>query len=160
MLAKNPGFTALAAVALALGLGANIAIFSVVDSILLKPLPYADPQRLVVTLHNGNFPVSPADFLDYRRDITAFEQMAAAQAWGGSLMGREGPEMISGLKVSSNMMPLLGVAPLLGRSFTAEEEKPGGSKVLLLSYALWQRRFGGDRNIPGRSLTLDGPPSR
>lgn len=156
MLAKNPGFTALAVVALALGLGANTAIFSVVNSILLKPLPYADPNRLVVLLHSGNFPVSPADFLDYRRDVTAFEHMAAAQGWGASLAGREGPEMITGLKVSSNMMPLLGAAPLLGRSFTTEEEKPGASKVLLLSYALWQRRFGGDRTILGRTLTLDG----
>src|SRR5437764_14936487 len=100
MLVKNPGFTALAVVALALGLGANTAIFSVVNSILLKPLPYADPQRLVVALHNGSLPVSPADFLDYQRDVNAFEQMAAAQGWGGTLIGREGPEMIPGLQVS------------------------------------------------------------
>ena len=158
MLFKNPGFTALALVALALGLGANTAIFSVVNSILLKPLPYADPQNLVVALHGGNLPVSPADFLDYRRDVTALEQLAAAQGWGGSLRGAAGPEMIQGLKVSSNMMQLLGVAPMLGRSFTADEEKPGASHTLLLSYALWQRRFGGDRNIVGQTLYLDSAP--
>jgi predicted permease len=156
MLVKNPGFTTLAVVALALGLGANTAIFSVVNSILLKPLPYADPQRLVVALHNGNFPVSPADFFDYQRDVHAFEQMAAAQAWGGNLMGREGPERIPGLQVGSNMMELLGVAPKLGRSFTSDDGRPGAPHVLLLSHALWMRRFGGDTKVLGQNLTING----
>src|SRR5947209_7359024 len=158
MLVKNPGFTGLAVIALALGLGANIAIFSVVNLILLKPLPYADPQRLVVTLHDGWLPVSPADFFNYRSEVPAFEQMAAAQAWGGTLTSGEGPEMIPGIQVSSKMMTLLGVAPLLGRNFTANEDQPGAARVLMLSYGLCKRRFGGDPKITGRALILNGQP--
>src|SRR6266478_3944227 len=86
-LKKNPGFAALAIFALALGIGANSGIFSVVEGVLLKPLPYRDPGRLVVALHSGSFPVSPADYLDYQQQSRAFEQMAAAQAWGGALSG-------------------------------------------------------------------------
>src|SRR3981081_3726908 len=84
-LLKNPGFTVLAMVVLALGIGANTGIFSVVNAVLLKPLAYRDPDRLVVALHSGQFPVSPADYLDYKRQVSAFEQMAAAEGWGGSL---------------------------------------------------------------------------
>src|ERR1700686_5117941 len=94
-LLKNPGFTALAIVVLALGIGANTGIFTVVNSVLLKPLSYRDPDRLVVALHNGAFPVSPADYLDYQRDVPAFDQMAAAEAWGGSLRGAEKTEVVS-----------------------------------------------------------------
>src|SRR6266436_4983574 len=97
-LVKNPGFTALAVLVLALGIGANTGIFSVVHSILLKPLPYRDPDRLVVALHSGVYPLSPADYLDYQRQVPAFDQMAAAQAWGGALSGPEKTEMISGLQ--------------------------------------------------------------
>src|SRR5215471_17231555 len=92
---KNPGFTILATIVLALGIGANTGIFSVVNAVLLKPLAYRDPDRLVVALHNGQLPVSPADFLDYQRQVSAFEQMAAAEAWGGSLKGAEKTEVIS-----------------------------------------------------------------
>src|SRR5437667_2106076 len=99
-LLKNPGFTALSVLALALGIGANTGIFSVVNSILLKPLPYRDPDGLVVALHSGTFPVSPADYLDYKRQATVFEQMGAAQAWGGALTGAERTEVISGLQVT------------------------------------------------------------
>src|SRR6266581_1947677 len=89
---KNPGFATLAIVVLALGIGANSAIFSVVNSVLLKPLHYREPDRLVVALHSGQFPVSPADYLDYKREVPAFEQLAAAQAWGGSPSGAEETE--------------------------------------------------------------------
>src|SRR5437667_6304088 len=92
-LLKNPGFATLSIVVLALGIGANSGIFSVVNSVLLKPLPYREPDRLVVALHSGQFPVSPADYLDYKRDVTAFEQMAAAEAWGGTLRGAETKEV-------------------------------------------------------------------
>src|SRR6266446_6758427 len=102
-LLKNPGFTALAVLALALGIGANTGIFSVVNSILLKPLPYREPDRLVVALHSGMFPVSPADYLDYKHDVPAFKQMAAAEAWGGTLRGAETTEVISGLRVTANL---------------------------------------------------------
>src|SRR5436189_6456641 len=93
-LLKNPGFTALAVLVLALGIGANTGIFSVVNSVLLKPLPYCEPDRLVVALHDGTFPVSPADYLDYKRQVTAFEQLGAAQAWGGALSGAEQTEVL------------------------------------------------------------------
>ena len=85
-LLKNSGFTLLAVVVLALGIGANTGIFSVVNSVLLKPLPYREPDRLVVALHDGQFPVSPADYLDYKHDVAAFDQMAVAEAWGGSFV--------------------------------------------------------------------------
>src|SRR6266403_1296728 len=104
-LIKNPGFTTLAVLVLALGIGANTGIFSVVNSILLKPLPYRDSDRLVVALHSGVLPVSPADYLDYKRQVSAFEQMAAAQAWGGALSRPEKTELISGLQVSASLLP-------------------------------------------------------
>jgi predicted permease len=155
-LLKNPGFTALAVLVLALGIGANTGIFSVVNSILLKPLPYRDPDRLVVALHSGQFPVSPADYLDYKRQVPAFEQLAAAQAWGGALSGAEKTEVLSGLQVTANLMPMLGVAPKLGRWFTPGEDQAGARRVILLSDGLWQRRFGADPQTVGRSITLDG----
>src|SRR5258707_3069514 len=143
-LLKNPGFTALAALVLALGIGANTGIFSVVNSILLKPLPYRDPDRLVVALHSGQFPVSPADYLDYKRQVPAFEQLAAAQAWGGALSGTEKTEVLSRLQVTANLMAMLGVAPKLGRWFAPGEAEAGARRVILLSDGLWQRRFGAD----------------
>jgi predicted permease len=155
-LRKNPGFTALSIVVLALGIGANTGIFSVVNSVLLKPLPYRDPDRLVVALHSGQYPVSPADFLDYKRQVSAFEQMAAAEAWRGSLPSVERTEIIGGMRVTANMMPMLGVEPLLGRVFRPDEDQPGAHPVILLSYGLWQRRFGADRRILGRDITLSG----
>jgi Acidobacterial duplicated orphan permease len=155
---RDPGFAILAVVILALGIGANTAIFSVVNSVLLKPLAYRDPNRLVVALHSGQFPVSPADYLDYKRQVSAFEQMAAAEAWGGTLAGAEKTEIVSGMRVTSNMLPMLGVAPLHGRVFTADEDQPGAHPVILLSYGLWQRRFGADSGIQGKDITLSGKP--
>src|SRR5437667_123181 len=143
-LLKNPGFTALAVLVLALGIGANTGIFSVVNSILLKPLPYRNPDRLVVALHSGQFPVSPADYLDYKQQVGAFEQLAAAQAWGSALSGTDKTEVLSGLQVTANLMPMLGVAPKLGRWFTADDEQAGARSAILLSDGLWQRRFGAD----------------
>src|SRR5262245_50267776 len=155
-LARNPGFAALAVVVLALGIGANTGIFSVANAVLLRPLDYRDPGRLVVALHRGQYPVSPADYLDYKRETMAFEQMAAAQAWGGTLTGSEKTEVISAMQVTANMMPMLGVAPRLGRVFTPDEDQAGGRRVILLSDGLWQRRFGGDVGILGRDITLSG----
>jgi predicted permease len=155
-LLSNSGFAVLAILTLALGIGANTGIFSVVNSVLLRPLAYRDPDRLVVALHHGNYPVSPADFLDYKREVSAFEQMAAAQASGANLTGGQKAEIVSGLQVTANLMPMLGVAPLLGRVFTPEEEKSGAPHVVLLSHGLWQRRFGADPAILGRTITLSG----
>jgi predicted permease len=154
-LRKDPMYAGITILLLALGIGANTAIFSVANSVLLRPLPYAHPEQLVVTLHQGEFPVSPADYLDYKKNVRAFEEMGAAQMWGGNLTGGVRPEPIPGIQVTANMMRLLGVAPMLGRSFRSEEEHSGGSKVLLLSYALWKQRFGGDRSLVGRQISLD-----
>src|SRR5450631_1736904 len=108
VLVKSPGYALATVVVLALGIGANTAVFSVVHSVLLKPLPYRDPDRLVVALHEGRNPVSPADFLDYRAQVPAFDQLAAAQAWSASLAGADRAEEIPGLQVSANMFTTLG----------------------------------------------------
>ncbi len=161
VLVKEPGFTLLAIVTLALGIGATTAIFTVVDSVLLRPLPYADADRLVVALHGpeASAPVSPADFLDYRREASGFDGLAAAQAWGVTLGGGDRPERIAALRVSADLLDLLGVPALLGRTFLAGEDQRGREAVVVLGYGLWQRRFGGDRSIVGRSVTIDGAPS-
>jgi predicted permease len=157
---REPGFALLAVLALALGIGATTAMFTVVDSVLLRPLAFEDPERLVVALHgsNANGPVSPADYLDYRRSARSFERLSAAQAWGGTLGGGERPERINGLQVSTDLFDLLGVAPLAGRTFLQGEDEPGRDRALVLTHALWQRRFGADPSIIGRPISLDSQP--
>jgi predicted permease len=154
VLVKSPGFALAVILVLALGIGANAAIFSVVYAVLLKPLPYRDPSRLVVALHEGRYPVSPADFLDYRAQVHAFEHLSAAQAWGGSLAGADKAEVIPGLQVSADLFTTLGVAPLLGRTFAAGEDRPGAPRVLVIGYALWQRQFGGTSSVVGQTVKL------
>jgi putative ABC transport system permease protein len=157
---RQPRFAALAIIALALGTGASTAIFTVVESVLLRPLPYQDPGRLVVTLHGSTAsgPVSPADFLDYQRDATSFERLGAAQAWGGTLGDAVHPERISGLQVTPSLFTLLGVPPLAGRTFVEGDDQNGRARVVVLSHGLWQRRFGGDPAVVGRSISIDGQP--
>jgi predicted permease len=154
-IARSPGFAILAIVALALGIGANTAIFSVVNGVLLRPLAYADPGRLVVILHEGKFPVSPADYLDWRKQSRSFEQIAAAQVWGATLTGVERAEQLAGMQVSANLFDTLGVPALRGRTFDASDDQPSSRHVAVLSYQLWQRRFGGDA-IVGREIVLNG----
>jgi len=158
MLRKNAGATVVAMAALALGIGANTAIFSVVNAVLLAPLPYAQPDRIVTLLRNGNGPASPADFLDWRAQARSFEYMATAESWSPSLTGHERPEQLVGLHLSQDMFPLLGVAPALGRTFLPEDFQKGKDQVVVLSQQLWQRRFGGDPNISGQKILLDGEP--
>ena len=159
---KNPGFTIVAVIALALGIGANTAIFSVVNTILLRPLPYKDPERLVMVWEDATrlgYPrdtPAAANFVDWRDQNQVFEGMAAIADTSFNLTGSGDPERIEGRRVSANLFPLLGVEPQIGRVFTAAEDQPGAQRVVLLSYALWQRRFGGDPGIVGQSLTLDG----
>jgi predicted permease len=155
MLRKNRGATVIAIAALALGIGANTAIFSVVHAVLLAPLPYREPDRIVTLLRDGKGPVSPADFLDWQREAHSFEFMATAEAWGPNLTGRERPEQMTGLHLSQEMLPLLGVAPLLGRAFLPEDFQAGKDRVVLLSYRLWQRRFNSDPAILGQKLLLN-----
>jgi predicted permease len=155
-LGRSPGFAVLAILALALGIGANTAIFSVVNGVLLRPLAYADPNRLVVILHDGQFPVSPADYLDWRKQSRSFERMGAAQVWSASLTGRDNAEQLGGMQVSANLFALLGVPPLRGRTFETGEDQPARGHIAVLSYQLWQRRFGGDPAIVGEQIALNG----
>jgi putative ABC transport system permease protein len=159
MLAREPGFTLLAILALALGTGATTAIFTVVDSVLLRPLPYRAPDRLVVALHGpaASSPVSPADYLDYRREAASFDGLGVAQAWGVTV-GGDRPERLAGLKMSANMFDLLGVSALAGRTFVEGDDRPGHDRIVVLGHALWQRRFGGDSHIVGRTIPVDGRP--
>ncbi|HVB87121.1 MAG TPA: ABC transporter permease [Candidatus Dormibacteraeota bacterium] len=160
ILRKSPGFTAVAILTLALGIGANTAIFSVVYGVLLQPLPYKDASRLVVlnetTPKVGTVSVSYPNFLDWRAQSHDFSQMAAVHDVGFNLAGVTQPENISGEAVSPNFLSMIGVRPFLGRDFDASEEKPGTAPVVLLSYELWQSHMGGDRNAIGRTITLDG----
>ena len=157
-LRQNTAVTLVAALALALGIGANTAIFSVVHAVLLEPLPYADPERLVTLLGPRSRPVSPPDFLDIRRQARSFEAVAAAEGWSGNFTGRSTPEQVVGLHLSEDMFPLLGVQALRGRTFSADDFGPGRGKVLVISYGLWQRRFGGAAGAIGQKVVIDGEP--
>ena len=163
ILRKNPAFAAIAVIALALGIGANSAIFSVVNAILLKPLPYKNPGQLVMiweeATHLG-FPKDtppPANFLDWRQQSTVFDGMAATSYRSFNLTGVGEPERLDGRRVSANLFDFLGVKPIIGRTFVPQEDKPG-TKVVLLNESLWQRRLGGDPSVIGRALNLNGEP--
>src|SRR3954447_13291827 len=161
MLLKNPGFTVIAVLALALGIGANSAIFSVVNTLLLRPLPYKNPDQLVVIWENAThlgFPKntpSPANFLDWQKQATVFAGMGAFAEKTFNLTGVGEPERLEGRRVSANLFDLLGVKPVIGRNFVPEEDKPG-TKVALLNESLWKRRFGSDPSVIGRALNLNG----
>jgi putative ABC transport system permease protein len=162
MLWKNPGFTAVAVVALALGIGANSAIFSVVNTVLLRPLPYREPERLVMVWEDNSkigYPrdtPAAANYIDWRDQNQVFEGMAATADLSLNLTGAGEPERFDGKRVSANFFSLLGVEPLHGRAFLPEEDVPGANKVVVLSHGLWQRRFGSDSGVVGRSITLNG----
>ena len=161
MLLKNPGFTLIAVVALALGIGANTAIFSVVNSVVLRPLPYADPDRLVqlreVKLpEHPDFSVTPATFLDWQKQSTSFDQMAAYGATSVNLISSGEPERLRAARVSAGLIALLGVSPVQGRDFLAEEDQPGRDMVAIISHRLWQRQFGAGNVVLGQTLKLNG----
>src|SRR5581483_10002906 len=158
MLGRNPVFTLVGVVTLALGIGANTAIFSVVNAVLLRPLPFNEPERLVLlrgtNAKDGNEqqPASLADFLDFKQQARSFSELAAVSVpWSFVLTGGGEPEQIQGQFVSAGLFPALGVAPALGRTFLAEEDATGGAPVVILSHGLWQRYFGADPQIAGRS---------
>ena len=157
-LVKSPAFTFVVVLTIALGIGANTAIFSVVSAVLLRPLPYAHSDRLVTILHDGDHPVAPANYLDWRSQNHSFEAMGIAEAWTPNLSGTSQTESIVGLQVSTNQFPMLGVQPLLGRFFLPDEEVKGKEHEVILGYRLWQRDFGGDSDIVGRAITLQGEP--
>lgn len=164
MLRKNPGFTAVAVVTLALGIGANTAMFSVVRSVLLKPLPLPDSQRLVYlwekTKDLSVMMVAYPDYLDWRAQNSVFEDIAVYNRYRNvNLTGGEQPERLSAAWVSANYFRVLQVQPALGRGFTEQEDQRGGAPAVILSHGLWQRRFGGDPGIVGQAIRLDGQSS-
>lgn len=160
VLRKNPGFTAVIILTLALGIGATTAIFSVVNVILLRPLPYDNPEQLVIVWGTqpqmDKAPFSPADFLDVKRRSHVFEQIAAYQAQNFNLTGTADAVRLRGAALSPEIMPLLGLKMAEGRGFLPEEGKPGNNQVVVLSHGLWQRSFGSDPRLMGQSLTLNG----
>jgi putative ABC transport system permease protein len=164
-LLKRPAFTAIAVITLALGIGANSAIFSVVNAIVLRPLPYRDSDRLVViwgSLHKTGLEeieVSAPEFKDFTDQCTAFQKIAAYDTEGFNLTGVDRPERLNGARVSASFFPTLGQEALHGRTFLAEEDQFEHASVVILSYALWQRRFGADPAIINQTINLDGRPT-
>jgi putative ABC transport system permease protein len=159
-LLKKPGFTLTAVITLALGIGATSTIFSFVNGILLRPLPYQDAERLVLIEEivakrgNASIGVNPLNFLDWREQNHVFTSVAAYGTGGYLLTGSGEPEQISGAVISYNTFEILGVAPVLGRTFTAEEDRPGNDQVVILGHGLWKRRFGARPEVIGRQITL------
>jgi putative ABC transport system permease protein len=159
---KNPGFTVIAILSLALGIGANTAIFSLINAVLLRPLPFADPERLVLVWEDATFAgfprntPAPANYVDWKAQNHTLEDMAALDWRSFNLTGDGDPEKVEAYGVTANFFPLLGTRPVLGRSFTADEDKPDGSRVAMLGYGLWQSRYGGERSVIGRDLLLNG----
>ncbi|HTL44887.1 MAG TPA: ABC transporter permease [Vicinamibacterales bacterium] len=161
-LVKAPAFTIVAVATLALGIGATTAIFSVVNGVLLQPLPYPQPDKLVrvheVVPQYGLFSVAPANFLDWRQQNQVFERIAAYSPTSATLLRDSGPERIQGMLVSWDLFQTLGAAPALGSSFSADQDTPGANDVVVISDAMWRQEFGGDRGIVGRAVNLNGTP--
>ncbi|HEX5715976.1 MAG TPA: ABC transporter permease [Thermoanaerobaculia bacterium] len=167
LLLKSRGFTAIAVLSMALGIGVNVTVFGILHGILLRPFPYAEPERVValstehslVKGHYGSW--SYLDYVDLQNENTVFQGVAAHRGGGSmTLAGPEGPEQIEIDAVSADLFPLLGVAPVLGRGFTPMEDRPNGPPVVLLSHGLWQRRFRGDPGILGSEVIAGGKPHR
>jgi putative ABC transport system permease protein len=161
-LLKHRGFTLVAALTLALGIGANSAIFSIVEAVLLRPLPFPEPERLVTIWHHyrtlDRASVSPPNFLDYRSQNSTLDGMAAVATGNFNLAGEPEPERVVGAKVTAGFFPVLGVAPVLGRGLLAEDNEPGHDGVVVLSHGVWTRRFGSDPGLIGRTVDVEGKP--
>jgi putative ABC transport system permease protein len=159
MLVKQPGFTLIAVSTLALGIGANTAIFSVVNTVLLRPLPYHEPERLVQIWEkkpdSGNNVISPDNFMDWQKQATSFEGLSIYDVWLPAISTTGKTEQIVGISASPNFFSLLGVTPQLGRTFAPDEEKAGQDRVVIISHSFWQNRLGGTADVIGKKLTLD-----
>jgi putative ABC transport system permease protein len=164
MLARNPGFTAIAVLTLAIGIGASTAIFSVVDTVLLRPLPYREPERLVLVTETlpgmsaDEIGVSAGEYQDYRDRNRSFSQVAAYESAGFNLTGAGQPLRVNAAALSASAFHLLGVSPELGRGFTTEEDRYGSGSVVVLSHALWEHQYSRDPNILGQTVKLDEKP--
>ena len=158
MLAKSPAFTFIAVLTLALAIGANTAIFSVVNAVLLRPLPYPHAEQVVQVFGTqptlDEAPTSPANFLEWKTENQVFTRIATYVGQGFNLTGTDKPERVVGARVSSDIFQLLGIQPALGRDFTAEEDRDGAERVVILSYEFWQHRFAGDPNVIRQTITL------
>src|SRR5215475_8484613 len=158
MLLKNPGFTTIAVITLALGIGANTAIFSVVNAALIRAFPYRQPDRLVIvweTIQGELNTVSPANFFDWQEQNSVFEGMAAYADTRVNFIGDGEPEEIPAQRTTANLFSVLGVNAALGRTFAEEDGKPGQNNVAVISFDLWQSRFGGDPRVIGRKVILN-----
>src|SRR5262245_44504031 len=163
VMSRTPSFAVAVVSVLALGIGGNTAVFSVVDQLLLRPLPYPDGDQLVVVEEsvggrNPHADVSPANWLDWQRESRTFRRFAAWQPFVFTLTGAGEPRLVNAQQVSSEFFPLLGVAPLLGRTISDEDDRPNGPRVAVLSYSAWQDQLGGDRRAIGRTVQLDDKP--
>ncbi len=155
VLIQGRAVTLIAVLALALGIGANTTIFSVVNAVLLSPLPYRDPARLVTLLRPQSAPISPGDLTDFQTQAKSFEMVGAAEAWTAGLSGGVAPEEIVGLHLTQEMFPMLGVPPIRGRTFASDDFGPGKGHVLVISHELWQSRFGAAADVVGRKVLLN-----
>jgi predicted permease len=171
ILRKSPGFTTVAVLTLALGIGATTAMFSVVDGVLLKPLPYPQPGRLVEVgldlpgINQFNWPLCPADYFTFREQSRTFQDIGlyytgfGAALYSANVTGLGRPEHVPALGVTDGVLPILGVTPLFGRSFTRADDEPGSSDTVMITYGYWRSKFGGDRSVIGKTIDLDGKPS-
>ncbi len=161
-LARAPGFTAVAILVLALGIGANTAVFSVTDYVLIRPLPFPSPDRLVSLWETlpgyQRMELSPANYRDWKRMNGVFEELGAFTGFTVNLISQGSPQRVPGAIVTGNLFTLIGVQPLLGRSINPDDDRDGALQTVILSYGLWQRVFGGDTSVLGRKLNLDGTP--
>ncbi len=160
LFARNPWFAALAVVALALGIGANTAVFSVVNAVLIKPLPFPDPDALVAVYDTQPFcPTCPASFpkyVDWRDQNAVFDAIGGSSPGNSILTGRGNPERIRTARVTASIFRVFQLPALVGRWISEDEDKPGGARVAVLSYAFWQERLAGDPNVAGQTIALDG----
>src|SRR4029079_4138863 len=160
-LARTPGFVVTAILVTALGIGATTAAFSVTNYVFLRPLPYADPDRLVTVWHRTpdyRLELSPPNFRDLKAQTTSFDALGAYHGFDANVVAGAEPDRLTGAAVTSEVLPLLGVRPVIGRLFTAEEERQATGSSAVLSYGFWQRAFGGDAGVLGRTIRIDGTP--
>ena len=164
LLRRSPAFSVVAVLTLALGIGANTAIFSVVNAVLLRPLPFPEPDRLVRVFEsspkgNQHNVVNPINFLNWRERTRSFQQMAAMHGWTSNITGEGEPLAVDGIRASPELFSILGVSPFMGRAFIPEEGIEGRDHSVIFSYAFWRSHYGGDRNILGRKIMLNGDPT-
>src|SRR3954468_2108451 len=161
-LRKQPGFTTIATLTVALGVGANAAIFTVVDAVMLRPLPFRDADRVVlINEHTPQFPVlslSAENFCDVCRDARSLKACGAFRNFTANMSGGPEPERVTAKMIGADILPMLGISPVIGRGFTADEDTPGGEAVAILSGELWMARFGGRATVTADRILLDGKP--